>query len=66
MDFIQNGSRIETVFDDKVITGTVLESRLYFDQLKYTVLLDEPIKYRWTAGLVERLIVSQYNIKELV
>ena len=66
MSFIKDGSRIETVFNGKVRTGTVLESRLYFDQLKYTVLLDEPIKYRWTAGLVERLIVSQYNIKELV
>ena len=53
MDFIKNGSRIETVFDDKVITGTVLESRVYFDQLKYTVLLDEPVKYRWTHGATD-------------
>ena len=61
--FIGDGIRIKGRFGDNVVTGRIVSSRIIFNELMYTVLLDKPVSLRWRDAPVNTVLLSNNDIE---
>lgn len=66
--WIRKGQRVRAAYlTDTIVVGTVVESRVkYGGTVQHTLVLDEPITFRWRSEPVTRLLVDEIGIQEVL
>ena len=61
--FMGDGIKVKGRFGDISITGRIISSRIISNELMYTVLLDNPLSFRWRDNPVNTVLLSNNNIE---
>lgn len=66
--WIREGQHVQaTYLFDKVVTGTILESRVkYGGKIQHTLKLDQPLELRWRSEPADRLLIEEEQIQEVL
>jgi hypothetical protein len=63
MGWIKDGEKIQARYFGKLVSGTVESSRVkYGGRLQYTVVLDQPVKFRWRSEPSTRVLVDDTEL----
>lgn len=60
---IEDGEKLEGNYLGVPVSGTVQSSRVkYGGDLQYTVLLDEPVQFRWRSDLTSVVLIDGKDV----
>jgi hypothetical protein len=63
---IEDGEKLEGSYLGVPVSGTVQSSRVkYGGDLQYTVLLDEPVQFRWRSDLTSVVLVDGKDVTSM-
>ena len=63
---IEDGEKLEASYLGVPVSGTVQSSRVkYGGDLQYTVLLDEPVQFRWRSDLTSVVLVDGKDVTSM-
>jgi hypothetical protein len=63
---IEDGEKLEGSYLGVPVSGTVQSSRVkYGGDLQYTVLLDEPVQFRWRSDLTSVVLIDGKDVTSM-
>jgi hypothetical protein len=67
MTWYLDGSKITASYMDRVVTGTVQDSRVkYGGEVQHLVILDEPLQLPWRTDPLARVLIDESDVLEVV
>lgn len=63
MGWIKDGERIQARYLGEIVSGIVESSRVkYGGEVQYTVILDQPLQFKWRTEPSTRLLVDNNQL----